>query len=166
MDTPGYHYQQIDAGRTQRTRNETETTYMRGVSAGVCASVFIGDALERDHFPGPVPGPGHAPHHRVVPADGTLLETPASPSVKCTRGRRKNTLRSLPRVQHSGKSLRGCLSRERALPRVPKIVHSGKTSPSAVTTLGEELTPSVLSAVFFENPLPGVQHLGKSFIFF
>jgi hypothetical protein len=28
--------------------------------------------------------------------------------------------------KHSGKSLRGRLSRERGLPRVPKIVHSGK----------------------------------------
>jgi hypothetical protein len=113
---------------------------------------------------------------------GALQETPASPSVKCTRGRHKNTRGSLPRVQHSGKSLRGCLSRERALPRVPKIVHSGKTTPSAVLALGEELTPSVLSAFgfwkssspsatlgeefyFFKKTLPRVLHSGKKLFF-
>jgi hypothetical protein len=66
-----------------------------------------------------------------------LREMLASPSAKCTRGRRKNTRESLPRVQHSGKSLRECLPRERALPRVSKFVHSGKPSPSAVLALGK-----------------------------
>jgi hypothetical protein len=92
----------------------------------------------------------------------SLRETLASPSAKCTRGRGKNTRGSLPWVHHSGKSLRGCLSRGRGLPRVPKIVHLGKPSPSAVLALGEDLTPSVLS-VFFGKPLPRVQHSGKKF---
>jgi hypothetical protein len=78
----------------------------------------------------------------------TLQETAASPSAKCTRGRPQNTRGSLPRVQHSGKSFRGCPSRERGLPRVPKIVHSGKPSPSVVLALGEDFTPSVPSARF------------------
>jgi hypothetical protein len=112
----------------------------------------------------------------------TLQETAASPSAKCTRGRPQNTRGSLPRVQHSGKSLRGCPSRERGLPRVPKIVHSGKPSPSAILPLGDDLTPLVPSPFFLLfpecntrgrnflffilKPLPRVQHSGKKFIFF
>jgi hypothetical protein len=88
----------------------------------------------------------------VVPLGTTLQETAASPSAKCTRGRPQNTRASLPRVQHSGKSLRGCLSRERGLPRVPKIVHSGKPSPSVILPLGDDLTPSPSSPFFYSSP--------------
>ena len=70
-----------------------------------------------------------------------LQELLASPSASCTRGRPSCTRGSLPRVQHSGKSLRLILSRESHLPRVSKIVHSGKALPSAVLALGEDLTP-------------------------
>jgi hypothetical protein len=80
----------------------------------------------------------------------------------CTRG--KNTRGSLPRVQHSGKSLRGCLSRGRGLPRVTKIVHSGKASPSAVLALGEDLTPSV-PFVFLENLFPECNTQGRNLFF-
>jgi hypothetical protein len=86
--------------------------------------------------------------------------------------------------KHSGKSLRGCLSRERGLPRVPKIVHSGKPSPSAILPLGDDLTPSAPSPffllfpecntrgrnfLFFSKPLPRVpmpRHSGKPPLFF
>jgi hypothetical protein len=81
-------------------------------------------------------------------------------------GRHRNTRGSLPRVQHSGKSFRGYLSRERGLPRVLKIVHSGKPSPSAVLALGKDLTPSVSSAFFLRKHLPRVQHSVKNFFFF
>jgi hypothetical protein len=94
-----------------------------------------------------------------------LQETAASPSAKCTRGRGTNTRGSLPRVQHSGKSLRGCLSRGRGLPRVPKIVHSRKPPPSVILALGEALTPSVPSTpVFFETSSPSAT-LGEEFFF-
>jgi hypothetical protein len=97
-----------------------------------------------------------------------------SPSAKCTWGR-------LSRVQHSGKSYRGCFSRGSGLPRVPNLVHSGKPSPSAMLTLGDDLTSSAPSTVclvlflecntrgrnsFFLNPLPRVQHSGKKLVFF
>ena len=71
----------------------------------------------------------------------SLQQLMASPSASCTRGRPSCTRGSLPRVQHSGKSLRLILSRESRLPRVSKIVHSGKALPSAVLALGEDLTP-------------------------
>jgi hypothetical protein len=98
----------------------------------------------------------------VVATSGTPRETLASPSAKCTRGRGKNTRGRLPWVQHSGKSLRGCLSWGRGLPRVPKIVHSGKPSPSVVLALGEDLPPSAPSTFFFflENLFPECPFLG------
>jgi hypothetical protein len=94
----------------------------------------------------------------------TLREHVPSPSVKCTRGRPQNTRGRLPRVQHSGKAYRGSNSRGRGLPRVLNLVHSGKPFPSAVLPLGDDLTPSVPSPIFFT--LPRVQHSGKKFPFF
>jgi len=99
----------------------------------------------------------------------TLQELLASPSASCTRGRPSCTRGSLPRVQHSGKSLRLIRSRWRRLPRVSKIVHSGKASPSAGLTLGEDLTPLAdgrRRLLFFFDFFPRVQHSGKIFKFF
>jgi hypothetical protein len=95
------------------------------------------------------------PAHEMGPP---LWDTLPSPNAKYTRGRGKDTQGSLPRVQHSGKSLRECLSRERALPRVPKIVHSGKPSHS---TRGR--FDAVGAVRCLEKPLPWVQHSGKKF---
>jgi hypothetical protein len=87
------------------------------------------------------------------------------PSAKCTRGRQKNTRGSLPRVQHSGKSFRGCLSRERGLP-VLKIAHSGKPTPSVTSTLGEELTPFAPSVFFSKKNSSISATLGEEICFF
>jgi hypothetical protein len=102
-----------------------------------------------------------------------LQEPVASPSASCTQGRPSCTRRSLPRVQHSEKSLRLILSRGRRLPRVPKIMHSGKASPSVVSALGEDLTPSADDRCrflfLFSFPsvfLPRVQHSGRFLSFF
>jgi len=96
-------------------------------------------------------------------------ECPGYPSVKCTRGRPNCTRGSLPRVQHSGKSVRGISLRERRLPQEPKIVHSGKAFPKAVLTLGEQLTSLessrrrfLLSFFFLKKNLPRVQHSEKT----
>jgi len=118
---------------------------------------------------------------------GALQELLDSPSASCTRGRPSCTRGSLPRVQHSGKSLRLILSRESRLPRVSKIVHSGKALPSAVLALGEDLTPLAAGRrrfffiffpecntrerflnFFFKYSLPSAaaQALGKEICFF
>jgi hypothetical protein len=77
------------------------------------------------------------------------IETPASPSAKCTRGRPQNTRGRLPRVQHSGKASRGRFSWGSCLPRVPNLVHLGKPSLSVMPPLGDDLTSSAPSPVFF-----------------
>ena len=96
----------------------------------------------------------------------TLQELLDFPSAGYTRGRSSCTRGNLPRVQHSGKSLRLILPRERRLPRVSKIVHSGKALPSAVLALGEDLTPLADDRRRFFYFLPRVQHSGKIFEFF
>jgi hypothetical protein len=67
-----------------------------------------------------------------------------SPSAKCTRGRASGNASHgkevFPECQNSH-------TRGRLL-GVPKLAHSGKASPSAVLALGEDFTPSMLSAFF------------------
>jgi hypothetical protein len=69
----------------------------------------------------------------------TLREARSSPGANCTQGRTSCTRGRLPRVQLSGKRVRGRGSRGSHLPRVPKTAHSGKASPRGEEALGEEL---------------------------
>ena len=130
---------------------------------------------------------GLAPNLRRWKSNGALQELLASPSASCTWKRPSCTRGSLLRVQHSGKSLRLILPRERRLPRVSKIVHSGKALSSAVLALGEDLTPLAdgrrrfLFFIFFPEcstqerflnffkyslPSAAAQALGKEICFF
>jgi hypothetical protein len=68
--------------------------------------------------------------HNAIPATITTTGARSSPGARCTRG-------SLPRVQLSGKRVRGRVSRESRLPRYPKITHSGKTSREASKRSGK-----------------------------
>jgi hypothetical protein len=68
----------------------------------------------------------------------TIWETGCSPSAGCTRGRASCTRGSLPRVQLSGKRVRGRALRGSRLPRESRIAHSGKYSPRGMLALGED----------------------------
>ena len=61
----------------------------------------------------------------------SLLDSGALPGAECTRQRLLCTRQSVCRVQHSAKSLRQKISRQRFLCRVLFIGHSAKTLPSA-----------------------------------
>jgi hypothetical protein len=61
---------------------------------------------------------------------------------------------------------RGRGSRGRGLPQVPKLVHSEKPFPSVMLPLGDDLTPSAPSPVFFLNLFPECNTRGRNSFFF
>jgi hypothetical protein len=79
-----------------------------------------------------------------------LRETGSSSGARCTRGWTSCTWGSLPRVQLSGKRVRGSAPRGSRLPRESEIAHSGKASPRGVKALGDE------NLFFLKNPKIGI----------